>query len=284
MKKAVYGAMTVVFCLLMSVIAYAGQWKQDDGGWWYQNEDGSYPAAEWKWIDSDGDGVAECYYFYSDGYMAYNNDIENRNLNDDGQWVINDKVQQRIVSKKAAGQNNTVPATYGRDFSYVKYLQRDSLIRRDTSWTTDSMAFNVYVRASRNSLIDLGDCYEIKDVSVYLPYEYATKKEAETVLMELSRENSEFQGGYVERQANGKYHVFAAEDDYEYSYKDWMGSIYIRKDAKVSFSESSGRYVRSLVNEIMRRARRGDDYGILCVIDDIDENGYVTKLLEAQWG
>ena len=47
--------------------AYAGSWRQGPSGWWYQNDDGTYPAGGWQWIDSDGDGTAECYYFYSDG-------------------------------------------------------------------------------------------------------------------------------------------------------------------------------------------------------------------------
>jgi len=48
----------------MSVTAFAGQWKQDSVGWWYQNDDGSYPVnawiqdTNWKW-----------YYFNETGYM-----------------------------------------------------------------------------------------------------------------------------------------------------------------------------------------------------------------------
>ena len=92
----------------MAATAFAGQWMQNDIGWWYQNEDGSYPAAEWKWIDSDGDGVAECYYFYGDGYMAHNNDIEKQHVNDDGQWVIDDKIQHKtLVSQEYKSPDGT---------------------------------------------------------------------------------------------------------------------------------------------------------------------------------
>ena len=106
MKKMMIGLFAgAVMIWLASLPVYAGQWKQDDGGWWYQNEDGSFPAAEWKWIDSDGDGVAECYYFYRDGYMAYNNDIENHHVNDDGQWVWGNVVQKRYVNTQNADAN-----------------------------------------------------------------------------------------------------------------------------------------------------------------------------------
>lgn len=28
--------------LALSIPVFAGEWKQDETGWWYQNEDGSY--------------------------------------------------------------------------------------------------------------------------------------------------------------------------------------------------------------------------------------------------
>ncbi len=49
--------------------AHAGAWKQDTQGWWWQDGDKSYPSSAWKWIDSDGDGMAECYYFDENGYI-----------------------------------------------------------------------------------------------------------------------------------------------------------------------------------------------------------------------
>lgn len=39
-------------------------WVKDSKGWWYRNEDGSWPAATWRKIDG------KWYYFGSDGYMA----------------------------------------------------------------------------------------------------------------------------------------------------------------------------------------------------------------------
>ena len=41
-----------------------GQWKDDeDGRWWYENPDGSYPKSEWKRIKD------QWYYFDGEGYM-----------------------------------------------------------------------------------------------------------------------------------------------------------------------------------------------------------------------
>ena len=41
-----------------AVTSYAG-WKQDDTGYWWQNDDGSYPTSSWHWLDGNGDGIFE---------------------------------------------------------------------------------------------------------------------------------------------------------------------------------------------------------------------------------
>ncbi|MCI8268579.1 MAG: DUF5067 domain-containing protein [Lachnospiraceae bacterium] len=55
-------AMSITF----SGVAYAGEWKQDEKGWWYQNDDGGYPANQWQEI------AGKQYYFDADGYMLAN--------------------------------------------------------------------------------------------------------------------------------------------------------------------------------------------------------------------
>ena len=81
-KKLVGCFAALAISAAMTVTAFAGQWRSDTNGWWYQNDDGSYPAGTWQWIDGNGDGIAECYYFYPDGYMAYNNDVDGYHLNE----------------------------------------------------------------------------------------------------------------------------------------------------------------------------------------------------------
>ena len=43
----------VVMATVMTVgtasTAMAAEWKHDSKGWWWQNDDGSYPAASWQW-------------------------------------------------------------------------------------------------------------------------------------------------------------------------------------------------------------------------------------------
>ena len=57
-------------------------WKQDTNGWWWQNNDGSYPANEWKWI---GD---KCYYFNGNGYMLSDTITpDGFKVGADGAWI-----------------------------------------------------------------------------------------------------------------------------------------------------------------------------------------------------
>lgn len=60
-RKIVLTALTL--SVLSAFPVYAGQWQQNNTGYWYQNDDGSNPAAAWQNIDG------KWYYFKSDGYM-----------------------------------------------------------------------------------------------------------------------------------------------------------------------------------------------------------------------
>ena len=62
-------AWALLLCLLTALLPAAahadgGAWKQNGRGWWYQNADGSYPAAKWQQIGG------KWYYFDSAGYMV----------------------------------------------------------------------------------------------------------------------------------------------------------------------------------------------------------------------
>lgn len=94
MRAAVVLSMTA----MLSTTAYAGTWKQDGTGWWWQENDGSYPVSQWKWIDGNGDGRAECYCFDSSGYLYCDMTTPDGWLvNADGAWVYKNAVQTMIV-------------------------------------------------------------------------------------------------------------------------------------------------------------------------------------------
>lgn len=56
----------------MGMTAFAGQWVQNTTGWWWQEDNGSYPVSQWKWLDGNKDGIYECYAFDSNGYIYTN--------------------------------------------------------------------------------------------------------------------------------------------------------------------------------------------------------------------
>lgn len=59
----------------MCMTTFAGEWKQDATGWWYQNDDGGYPVSTWQEIDG------KQYYFNENGYLLTNT------ITPDGQQV-----------------------------------------------------------------------------------------------------------------------------------------------------------------------------------------------------
>ena len=83
---------TIVAMGIIATTAFAGQWVKDSKGWWYNNGDGTYPTSSWHWIDGNNDGIAECYYFYSEGYLVTNTRIEqyHHDVNQDGAMLSYD--------------------------------------------------------------------------------------------------------------------------------------------------------------------------------------------------
>lgn len=82
---------SVLFTLTLSFVCFAGSWKQDAKGYWYQNDDGSYPKNTWQWIDADGDHIAYCYYFDAEGYCLLNQKTpDGYILSSSGEWIFDE--------------------------------------------------------------------------------------------------------------------------------------------------------------------------------------------------
>lgn len=88
----------------VGIAAYGAQWQMDDNGWWYDNGDGTWPANQWQWLDGNGDGIAECYYFDHSGYCTADGVTpDGYQVNSDGAWVKDGVVQTRDMG----GPGNT---------------------------------------------------------------------------------------------------------------------------------------------------------------------------------
>lgn len=104
-KKLLTFGLAASLSALVVIPAWAGQWKQLEGGeswqWWYENEDGTYPVNDWKLIDNkwyhfDSNGYLDIgwkyldnnwYYMESSGAMMTNISLTGGHLGENGAWV-----------------------------------------------------------------------------------------------------------------------------------------------------------------------------------------------------
>ena len=119
MKKIfLAGFLAAALTAAMGMTALAAEWKQDANGYWWQNDDGSYPVNSWQWLDGNCDGIAECYYFDSMGYMLENTVTpDGYTVNADGAWIENGAVQTKAAELPAVSQ--PVPNTGGIYGTYL---------------------------------------------------------------------------------------------------------------------------------------------------------------------
>lgn len=116
MKKKFLTVMTVaaIMTAAMGMTAFAAGWQQNATGWWYgTNADNSqWYSNGWQWIDGNGDGTAECYYFDANGYMAANATTpDGYQVNADGAWTVNGTVQSKNVTATQPAADSDVKST-----------------------------------------------------------------------------------------------------------------------------------------------------------------------------
>lgn len=108
-------SVATIISLSMSTLSFAGQWKQNNIGWWYENDNKSYPVNTWAWLDGNKDGIAECYYFDNNGYCLMNTTTpDNYTVNENGAWTVNGVVQiKSYVEDMDIEENENVSDTMG---------------------------------------------------------------------------------------------------------------------------------------------------------------------------
>ncbi len=114
-KKLMATVLSSVMVLAMSMTAFAGTWWDNPArGTYYLEDDYTFPAFGWEWIDSDGDGVGECYYFNSLGYLVKDGTPDGYTVNSDGQWTEDGVVQKKNMSEVG---DQSGAKTYSDDYS-----------------------------------------------------------------------------------------------------------------------------------------------------------------------
>lgn len=101
-KKTAIIALSAGLSVLTTIPALASGWQKNETGWWYgTNADNStWYSNGWQWIDGNGDGIAECYYFDANGYMAENTVIDGSSVDGNGAWTVNGVVQTKQISSQ----------------------------------------------------------------------------------------------------------------------------------------------------------------------------------------
>lgn len=91
-------------CLGCAMTAFAGEWQQPgEGTWKWKNDDSTYAANGWYWLDGNQDGIAECYYFNESGTLLTNTTTPDLyTVNGDGQWTVNGVVQTQASTQAQA--------------------------------------------------------------------------------------------------------------------------------------------------------------------------------------
>lgn len=92
---------SLIISIFFSMSVYAGEWKQDKNGWWYQNDDGSYTVNGWQWIANPKDkGTAQCFYFDENGYNLYDTTTpDGYTLDHSGAWTVDGVVQNKLLEQ-----------------------------------------------------------------------------------------------------------------------------------------------------------------------------------------
>lgn len=123
MKKKLFAvALTAAMTAAMGMTSFAGQWLQNDTGWWWAYDDGTNPVNEWLWLDGNQDGIYECYYFGSDGYMYANRTTpDGYQVNSDGAWIVDGGVQLKYEEDMSTDSEDE------EDYSYSNY-DRENLV------------------------------------------------------------------------------------------------------------------------------------------------------------
>ena len=75
---AMCGAFLVCGLAVLPVFAENGTWKNNETGYWYEHTDGGYTRDGWEKIDG------KWYYFFADGTMAVNTEIDGYRIGMDG--------------------------------------------------------------------------------------------------------------------------------------------------------------------------------------------------------
>jgi len=113
MKRFRLLIITTLLALSTSFSAFAGSWEEDSKGWWYKNDDGSYPRSTWFTFATTG----KQYYFNNEGYLLVNTTTpDGYKVGSDGAYLESDPSNiAKAKSTKSGSYVNSGPGVVGNN-------------------------------------------------------------------------------------------------------------------------------------------------------------------------
>lgn len=144
-------ATTMMLSASMAFASYAGGWKNNETGWWYENDDGSYVQNSWKTVDGKE------YYFGSDGYMVSNTTTpDGRKVGADGALIKT--VSSSNITYTADSVTNELVIS---DYTYESYGTTHHIFElTNNSQATLEVRINETAKDSSGNIIGAGSTEE----------------------------------------------------------------------------------------------------------------------------
>lgn len=124
-----------IICSLSATPLFASGWQKNDTGWRFGTDDANttWYSNGWQWIDSNNDGIAECYYFDKDGYMLSNTTTPDGYIvNADGAWVSENGFVQR-KNTSVSSSDIAWPILTSNQLDMIEYEEADGFCSKVAS-------------------------------------------------------------------------------------------------------------------------------------------------------
>lgn len=124
MKKMKLLFTTLVISAIMATTAFAGEWKQEQAGWRYKNDDGTYSTSSWV---ADGN---DWYYLDAEGIMQTEDLIDGQityHFNEDG-LCTNPFGNTIYHADGSIDYSNWIPTSYGTITGLIEDIESGSVV------------------------------------------------------------------------------------------------------------------------------------------------------------
>lgn len=149
--------------LSMTMTTQAGTWKtisQGEETVWCYEEGNGFARDGWYWIDGNGDGTAECYYFDSRAWLLTNTTTpDGYQVDENGAWVVNGVVQTKAASNAVSNTASSQSGSSGSDTSVFRASNNSEIGNWNSMTASEQQAVTNAIEAFKQTYIteDMSD-------------------------------------------------------------------------------------------------------------------------------